>query len=145
MDSVNQVCLYCEQYELKLGIEPANPAVTDLIVTHADALKIINELAHPSLGVVLDTGHLYLNQEDLVTVMEKLGELLLQFHVNDNDGVQQQNLIPGDGSYDFSNFVDVLKRYGYDGFLSVELGWHYTIDPAPALSGSINRLRKMLI
>ena len=145
LDSIYQVCVYCEQYDLKLGIEAANQAVTDLVVTHQDALKIIKELAHPSLGVVLDTGHLYLNKENLVAAMENLGDLLLQFHVNDNDGVHQQNLIPGDGSFDFSNFVDVLNSCGYDGFLSVELGWHYTIDPAPALRKSVKRLRKMLI
>lgn len=145
LDSINQVCVYCEQYDLRLGIEPANPAVTDLVVTHQDALNIINELEHPSLGVVLDSGHLYLNKENLVDVMENLGPLLLQFHVNDNDGEVQQNLIPGDGSFDFNHFISVLGDFGYEGFLSVELGWHYTIDPEPALSKSLHRLRTMLL
>ena len=145
LDSINQVCVYCEQYDLKLGIEPANPAVTDLVVTHHDALKIINELEHPSLGVVLDSGHLYLNKENLADVIENLGPLLLQFHVNDNDGEVQQNLIPCDGSFDFSNFIRLLKSYSYNGFLSVELGWQYTIDPTPALRKSLDRLRNMLI
>jgi len=54
-----------------------------------------------------------------VTVMENLCDLLLQYHINNNDGKQQQNLIPGNGSYDFSHFIGVLNRYGYDGFLSV--------------------------
>jgi protein FrlC len=145
LDSIDQVCAYCEQYELKLGIESANQAVTDLVVTHQDALKIINKLDHPSLGVVLDTGHLYLNKEDLVEVMENSGHLILQFHVNDNDGEHQQNLIPGDGTFNFHNFIRVIKDNSYSGFLSVELGWDYTIDPEPALKKSIERLRNMLI
>lgn len=145
LDSINQVCAYCGQYEFKLGIETANRAVTDLVVSHQDALKIIKTLNHPSLGVVLDTGHLYLNKEDLVDVMENLGHLILQFHVNDNDGVHQQNLIPGDGKFNFHNFISVIKDYSYSGFLSAELGWDYTIDPEPALKKSIERLRNMLI
>jgi len=143
-DSINQVCTYCEQYELKLGLEPANQAVTDVVVTHQDALEIINKINHPSLGVVLDTGHLYLNKENLVEVIENLGHLILQFHVNDNDGEHQQNLVPGNGTFDFQNFIRVLNKYSYSGFISVELGWDYTSDPEPALNKSIERLRTML-
>jgi protein FrlC len=145
LDSINQVCVYCKQYELKLGIEPANQAVTDLVLTHQDALKIINKLDHPSLGVVLDTGHLYLNKEDLIEVMENLGHLILQFHVNDNDGEHQQNLVPGDGTFNFHNFIRVLNKCSFSGFLSVELGWDYTIDPESTLRRSLARLRNMLI
>jgi protein FrlC len=144
LDSINQVCAYCEQYELKLGVETANQAVTDLVFSHQDALKIINKLDHPSLGVVLDTGHLHLNKEDLVEVMDNTGHLILQFHVNDNDGQHQQNLIPGDGTFNFRNFISVINDHNYSGFLSVELGWDYTIDPEPALRKSIERLRDML-
>ena len=145
LDSVNQVCDYCKQYNLKLGVESANQAVTDLVVSYKDALKIITEIDHPSLGVVLDSGHLYLNREDLAEAMENLGELILQLHVNDNDGEHQQNLIPGDGTFDFHEFINTLDEYSYNGFLSVELGWEYTIDPEPALKKSIIRLRDMLM
>jgi len=144
LDSINTVCEYCEQYDFKLGIEPANKAVTDLVITHKDALKVIRQINHPSLGVVLDTGHMYLNRENLVEVIGALGSLLLQFHVNDNDGKQQQNLIPGDGSFDFSSFIKDLSEAEYDDFLSVELGWHYTLDPITAIQESHDRIRKII-
>jgi protein FrlC len=144
LDSISQVCIYCEQYEIKLGIEPANRLITDLVVTYQDALTIINKLDHSSLGVVLDTGHLFLNRENLVEVMENIGHLILQYHVNDNNGEVQQNLIPGDGIFDFHNFLRILEKFGYSGFLSVELGWDYTLDPEPALKKSLERLRGYL-
>ena len=31
-----------------------------------------------------------------------------RFHVSDNDGRQQQNLVPGDGSFDFGDFFGIL-------------------------------------
>ena len=145
LDSINQVCIYSEQYELKLGIEPANRLITDLVVTYQDVLTITNKLNHPSLGVVLDTGHLFLNKENLIDVMDNLGQLILQYHVNDNDGEVQQNLIPGDGDFDFQNFLSILNNIGYSGFLSLELGWDYTLDPEPALRKSLERLRGFLI
>lgn len=145
LDSISQVCNYCEQYKLKLGVEPANQTVTDLVVSYRDALKIITEIDHPSLGIVLDTGHLYLNGENVVEAMEILGDLILQFHVNDNDGEHQQNLIPGDGTFDFHNFMSCLEKFNYCDFLSVELGWDYTLSPEAALKKSIERLRNMQI
>ncbi len=144
IDSINNICEYCEQYDFKLGIEPANQAVTDLVVTYKDALKVIRQINHPSMGVVLDTGHMYLNHENLVGAIENLGSLLLQFHVNDNDGKQQQNLIPGDGSFDFSGFIQNLNRVGYSDFLSIELGWQYTLEPVTAIQEAHHRFRKIM-
>ena len=47
VDSISQVCTWAEQYYLRLGIEPANKMVTDLVVTSNDALEIIQELRLP--------------------------------------------------------------------------------------------------
>lgn len=144
VDSIHTVCEYCEQYDFKLGIEPANRSVTDLVVTHKDALRIVEQLNHPSLGVVMDTGHMYLNRENQDVVTEVLGNYLLQFHVNDNDGKQQQNAIPGDGSYDFKDFIQGLNNVAYNGFLSIELGWHYTLEPVEAIQTAYERITQII-
>lgn len=144
LDSIYQVCDYCEDYDFKIGIEPANQAVTDLVVSHEDAKKIIDQINCPSLGVVMDTGHMHLNQEDLAVATHLLGSHLLQFHINDNDGVQQQNSIPGEGTYDFSGFFKHIEKLEFDGFLSVELGWHYTLGPEKAIQTAFHQIRKLL-
>ncbi len=143
-ESLHQVCEYCRQYDFKLGIEPSNPAVSDLVATYKDALRIIEALQWPSLGVVLDSGHMYVNQEDPGEAVAQLGPKLLQMHVNDNDGVQQQNQIPGDGTFDFAALLKTLQQQAFDGFLSVELGWQYTLNPQQAVSTSYQRIRRYL-
>ena len=63
-------------------------------------------------------------------ILAKLDRLMLQVHVNDNEGGQkQQNLIPGDGTYDFGSLIQVLREHNFSGFLSAELSKGYADDP----------------
>ncbi len=144
IDSMDTICRDAAQYPIQLGIEPANIAVTDLVLTSGDALGIINLLQHGNLGVVLDTGHLNLTQERIEDAIEQLGSSLLQVHVNDNDGKRQQNIIPGEGTFDFEHFVQLLDTSGFDRFLSIELGWDYTLDPLPAVNKAVGQMRAIL-
>jgi fructoselysine 3-epimerase len=144
VDSIAAVCRYARQYDIRLGIEPANKGVTDLVNTAGDALKIIEALGDPNLGAVLDTGHIHLSEETPEQAVRVLGPRLLQVHVNDNDGKRQQNLIPGEGTFDFPGFLDVLAVAGYAGFLSAELAWDYSLDPFPAVAESLKRMREMV-
>jgi protein FrlC len=144
VDSIDEVCRYAAQYHIRLGIEPANRLASNLVNTASDALDIIDELQYASLGVVLDSGHINLVAEPAGEAIGRLGDLLLQVHVNDNDGRRQQNLIPGEGTVDFAGLIDLLRVAGYDGFLSAELAWDYTADPVPAITEAARRIRALL-
>jgi sugar phosphate isomerase/epimerase len=140
-ESVDEVARYAAQYDLKLGIEILYEDETDLVTTSDDALAMIHELGYNNLGVVLDTGALNLCAESAQEIVTRLGELLLQVHVNDNHGEKQQNLIPGEGTYDFPALIQVLRQHGYSGFLSAELSREYSDDPAPPLRTTAERMR----
>ncbi len=133
VDSVFAIGDYASQYDIRLAVEPANREVTDLVNTAADALRVIEAVGIDGLGVALDTGHIHLSDETPQEAVEKAGKRLLQVHVNDNDGKRQQNLILGEGTFDFPGFLSALRASGYDGFLTAELGWTYTLDPFPAV------------
>jgi protein FrlC len=142
IESIGAVAQYAAQYDLKLGIEVLYYDETDLVNSAADALHIIQELGHNNLGVVLDSGTLNLSKESPRAIMDTLGDLMLQVHVSDNQGgAKQQNLIPGEGTYDFAGLLSVLKAYGYSGFVSAELSREYSDNPAPALRTTAQRLR----
>jgi fructoselysine 3-epimerase len=144
VDSIDEICRYAAQYDIWLGIEPANRVASNLVNTASDALAIIDELRHTNLGVVLDTGHINLVDESAEEAVERLGDLLLQVHVNDNDGRRQQNLIPGEGTVDFGRLIQLLQATGYEGFLSAELAWDYTANPVPAVTEAARRIRALL-
>lgn len=142
--SIDAVCQYSRQYEIMLGLEAVNHYVSDLVNTAADAWKMIAQLGHDNLGVVLDTGHMNLAAETSKQAVDLLGNKLLQVHVNDNDGQHQQNLVPGEGTFNFAELLDVLNQSRFDGFLTAELGYHYTFDPDPAVQLTAQKMRQML-
>jgi protein FrlC len=145
MDSIDVIALYASQYDLKLGIEVLYYDETDLVNSADDARCIIDQLGHSNLGVVLDTGTLNLSQESPEEILAKLNGLILQVHVNDNaGGHKQQNLIPGEGTYDFRSLIRVLRAHNFSGFLSAELSKRYADDPEPALRTTAERLRSWL-
>ena len=146
VESIDTCARYAAQYDLKLGIEVLHFDETDLVNTAGDALEIITELGWANIGVVLDTGTLNLNKEPLEEIVPRLGSLLLQVHVNDNQGKdRQQNLIPGDGTYDFKQLIRVFKLAGFTGFLSAELSKEYSDDPMPALRTTVERLKGWML
>ena len=140
MDSLEKVCSYASQLGIMLGLEILNPQLTDYMATSTDAIRMIRELNHPCLGVIIDTGHLNLTGEKQDTVLRTLGDTLLQVHINDNNGKEQQNSIPGDGNFDFENLLALLRQNGYDDFLSLELGWHYSFEPFPSVCQALSAL-----
>lgn len=141
-ESIDEVARYASPCKLKLGLEVLFNDETDLINNSDDALGIIRELGCENLGVVIDTGTLNLSKEKPEEIVNKLHGLLLQVHMNDNDGREkQQNLIPGEGSYNFKHLIQTLDEHGYSGFLSAELSKEYGSDPVPALQTTAERMR----
>ena len=142
IESIDIVARYASAYDLKLGLEVLYNDETDLINTADDALDMIHQLGYANLGVVLDTGTLNLSKESPEDIFAKLDGLVLQVHVNDNQGVHnQQNLIPGEGTFDFPGLIKVLKRHHYTGFLSAELSKEYAQEPESALRITAERMR----
>jgi protein FrlC len=141
-ESVGEVADYASQYDLKLGLEVLYFDETDLITSTDEALAIIEALGGAAnLGVVLDSGTLHLSKEPLAEVLAKLKERFLQIHVSDHHGVKQQNLIPGEGTYDFGEMMRVLLNHNYTGFISAELSREYADEPLSALRTTAQRLR----
>jgi fructoselysine 3-epimerase len=144
-ESIHVVGEYALQYDLKLGIEVLYYDETDFVNSSGDALGIIRTVGLDNLGVVADSGTLNLSKEVPEEMIAMLGSLLLQVHVNDNHGHEkQQNLIPGEGTYDFPGLIHALQACGYSGFLSAELSKEYAAEPEQALRTTVARLRAWL-
>jgi len=128
IQSLAQVCEYAEGHKMALGMEVVYPNSSDYLGYTQEAIRMIQAVQSPCLGVVIDTGHLNLSGEDFVMALDQLGDLTLQVHISDNDARIQQNAIPGEGNFDFSRFLSALQNRGYAGFLTLELGWNYAAD-----------------
>lgn len=134
-----------QSYDIRLAIEPVNHYVSDLVNTSADALKIITKVNSNNLSITLDTGHINLSSESIEDAINRSAELLQQIHINDNDGKTQQNLVLGEGTFNFVMFSNILKSIDYPGFLSLELGWEYTLEPESAAIFALQRMKSVFI
>lgn len=142
--SLQTLCDYAYARGARLGIEPADRYETDLVQTTGQARRLLKDVGRDNLGVVLDAGHCELVGESPAEAVRRLGPALFHAHVDDNLGQRDQHLVPGEGNLDFAPFVAALREAGYDGFLSAELGWDYTVEPDPAVRQTAAFLRALL-
>ncbi len=128
---------------LRLYIEPAHRFESNQILTLNDGLRMIDEIGDPRLGILLDTGHLHVNGEDLAAGVDKLGDLLGHVDLDDNDRSADAHLAPGGGTIDFAPFAAALRQAGYTGYVAAELGMQYVLDPEPVVAECLPWMRRV--
>lgn len=140
IESLNALADFAKDAPLTLVLEPGNRYETDLVVTVDDALRALREVKG-KMGILPDTGHLFVNKEPVSDVVSKVAGLPCHYHIDDNVGITDDHMVPGQGKMDYTLFLDRLQASGYQGHLAVELGFQYTVDPDIAVKQSIEFLR----
>ena len=101
----------------------------DTAVKYVDTL---NGIAGAKVfGFCLDTGHLLLTGQDFRDTMVKLGSRIEAFHVHDNNGMNDQHMMPFTGVGDWSRFIRGLKEIGYNKTLCFETYHMWELYPVP--------------
>jgi sugar phosphate isomerase/epimerase len=142
--SLQALCDFAGPRGIRLALEPADRYETDLLNTVKDAAQMTAEVDCPNLGVVIDSGHVRLTGETMPEAFAAAADRLYHLHVDDNNGLRDQHLIPGEGLVDFHEMFTLARQAGYQGFLCAELSWDYTINPQPAAREAAERLRAIL-
>ncbi len=109
----------------------------------ADLVKAVDS---PHFGWCCDTGHIHCSGVPM-TDLRKVSVPPLSLHVQDNDGRGDQHSIPGDGTIDWKDFLDILHEIGYEGELVLE-AHHQSLEAADGerdaiLSELLTRTEKM--
>lgn len=102
---------------LVVAVEPKDGQV---VATTVDAVRLCEEVDHPALGVLLDTGHALAAGESLVDLPEVVGNHLVHVHLGDSGGDADDDLPPG-SHHHFGPFLAALAAMGYSGALSFDL------------------------
>lgn len=118
VDTIRRCIEVVETPGMKLAIE----ACPYSIVSNSDSfLRLAKEINSDSLGMNLDTAHLFVQKEPLEIVVEKLGNRLFGTHICDNDGCSDYHWSPGKGKIDWKTVLRSLTKIGYEGFLDLEI------------------------
>jgi sugar phosphate isomerase/epimerase len=130
--------------------------VTVLLETHdafcrgAEVAQVLEQVDHPHLKAVWDVHHPFRMDESIEETWQLIGHRVAHVHIKDArrraDGSWQLVLL-GEGEVPNREVVELLKREGYRGYLSVEWEkkWHPEIEePEVALPQHAQLLRQWM-
>jgi fructoselysine 3-epimerase len=97
-----------------------NPADGNLLESADDGIEMMRAVDAPNVKLMFDTIHAMYRNEVPTDYVYRMGKDLRYVHISDID-----RLPPGQGRGDFIGLVQALNDIGYDGFLSMEIGFNY--------------------
>ena len=100
---------------VRMAVEPINRFETYFLNTAADAVKFVEEIGSPHIGILLDTFHANIEEKNVPDAYRLCGKWLRHVHTCEND-----RGIPGTGHVDWRGVFQALRDIGYDGWLTIE-------------------------
>ena len=100
---------------IRFGVEPLNRFETDILNTTRQGVALMEMVRHPNIGLVLDTFHMNMEDDDIVTALHDGAAHMIHFQANEN-----HRGYLGTGHLDWSPIVRALADIGYQGTISLE-------------------------
>lgn len=122
-----------------LVIEPTSHD-TNLCVGADDAIELMQDVNRENVKLMFDTFHVNWSHEVNTDYVYKMGADLKHIHISDND-----RLPPGQGVVDFPAVIDAMIDIKFDGYLTMETGFHRRgIEPDQDAREGIEYLRPLV-
>ncbi|OLN21970.1 sugar phosphate isomerase [Domibacillus antri] len=118
LEGLGDVAKYAKELGVTMVVEPT-PADSNLIETADDALLLSEQTGASNVKVMFDTFHALYRNEVASDYVYRMADKLHHVHIADSD-----RLPPGQGRCDFPAVLKALKEINYDGYLSMEVGFH---------------------
>jgi protein FrlC len=134
-----EVARYAKELGVTMVVEPT-PTDSNLVETADDALLLAEQTGENNVKVMFDTFHALYRNEVPSDYVYRMRDKLHHIHISDVD-----RLPPGQGTCNFDAVLKALKEIDYQGYLSMEVGFHTRkADPDWYASTSIEYLRTKL-
>lgn len=98
-----------------LGVEPLNRFETDVLNTTRQGVALMQLVGQPSVGLVLDTFHMNMEDDDIADAIRAAAGHIAHFQANEN-----HRGYLGTGHIDWTATVRALADVGYRGTVSLE-------------------------
>jgi protein FrlC len=117
-ECVKEIADHAAKHDVTLAIEPLAHD-SNLCEGAEDAMELMEDVGHPNLKLMFDGNHVMYLKEIMSDYVYLMGKDLKHVHISDND-----RLPPGQGVGDWESFVDALLDIEFDGYLTMETGFH---------------------
>ena len=128
--------LYAEEYDVILCLEPLARHLTNFINTAEEAMRMIDEVAHPNFKLILDVYSMCDEGRPIGSIIRSAKGYLAHFHANDDNKKG-----PGFGNVNYREVANALIEIGYSGYVSVEV-FDFKPGPEYIAERSLENLRK---
>jgi len=114
-ETLKKLVEIAKRYEITLLYEP--------IDTKKDSLKNVLAILNSVQGLYfhLDIGHANLFNKSVIKFIKQFHKKLRHIHLHDNHGKTDEHLPIGKGNINFQKIMGGLKKYGYDGTITLEI------------------------
>jgi sugar phosphate isomerase/epimerase len=123
VEGLRSVASHAQARGVSILLEALSPSQCDVMTTLDEAAALVRRIDQPAIRTMFDTHNAVDEKEAHATLVDRHFELIRHIHVNEMDGRH-----PGTGSYDFKPVLEVLRRRGYAGWISLEA---FDFSPGP--------------
>lgn len=106
---------YAATLNITLALEYLNRFESYLVSCADELIALVDAVNHPNCKMMLDTFHANIEEKNILTAIEKMGNQLAHVQLSEND---RGTL--GKGHIDFSGIIKALQNIHYSGMISVE-------------------------
>jgi D-psicose/D-tagatose/L-ribulose 3-epimerase len=115
VEHLRRVAEYAEPAGVVLAEEVVNRFELYHLNVLDQAVRLVDEVAHPNCKIHLDTFHAHIEEKDPAAAIRRAGSRIAHVHISEND-----RGVPGTGSVAWDETFAALNDIGYDGWLTVE-------------------------
>jgi len=115
VNSLREVSKSAETQGVTIALEPLNRFETDFVNQSEKAVKLAENVGSNSVGLLLDTFHMAIEEKNQGEAIRRAGKHLKHFHSCEND-----RGTPGTGQVDWPEVRDALKAIHYDKAVVIE-------------------------
>ena len=108
--SMKEIIKVAEECGVTYCVEAVNRFETCLINTAEEALRYVSEIDSKNIGVLLDTYHMNIEENNIGDAIRLVGDKLTSFHTGENN-----RTAPGRGHLDWDEIFGALSDIGYKG------------------------------
>ena len=94
-----------EDRGVTIAVEPLDVKRTSFMPSAEEVWKLVEEVGSERVKLMLDTGHMWDNKEDIGGLLQRFGQEIVELHLKDSN-----SLAPGKGEIDFRSLIDVCRR-----------------------------------
>jgi len=123
VENLRPLADYAGEQGVTLALEPLNRFETSFMNTAEQVMEVVDRVASPALGVLLDTFHMNIEEHDPAAAIRLCKGQLAHFHACGCD-----RGAPGDDQIPWPQIAAALRDTGYEGPLVIE---SFTIENQP--------------